>query len=1076
MRFDLLPPSTTGIHFQNQLTPTDQLNILTYLYYYNGGGVGAGDFNNDGLIDLYFTGNQVADRLYLNRGKFKFKDITITSGIHNEDGWTTGVSLVDINHDGWLDIYVCKVGKYRSIQGHNLLYVNQGTSHNEVPTFKEEAEKFGLNIVSFSTQAVFFDYDLDHDLDMFLLNHSVHPNRAFGKGVKRLNFDSLSGDKLYENHEGKFMDISKQAGIYQGTIGYGLGVSISDLTNDGYPDIYVGNDFFENDYLYIHQKDGTFQDIIANDTHNMGHTTHYSMGNAITDLNGDGRTDILSLDMLPNELATYKSSGMEHAYPVYAYFLKNGYHPQYTQNTLHLNLGNGKFSEIGFASGIAATEWSWTALVQDLNMDGIKDIYITNGIVGATNDMDFINFIAQELLQQKIEEGSHDMLTFTKKLPSKKAHNYAYQGKRDLTYQDVSSQWFQSHPSFSNGGIYADLDNDGDPDIVINNIDKPAFVYKNNTINRETNYLKVHFQGPPKNTLGIGARVEVYAGTLFLMEENYPIKSYLSSVPTEIIFGLGNHKTIDSLKIIWPGGNCERKHHVAPNQRISADFRNATELCCLHAKEPPLRMLHNVKPTIDFIHTENQSLEFDRDPLIPFGKGNEGPKISVADVNGDGLDDFFVGGAKWQPSKLFTQDSIGNFSAIQQDLWNKHAKNEDTDHEFFDMEGDGDLDLIVVSGGNEFKTGETIRPQLYENTNEGYQPKHSSLHNIEVNASLVKAVDLENDGDLDLIIGSNTIPGEFGKPSTNYLLVNDGSGVFKDLTNVLSKTFRKIGLIEDISIVDIDENGFQDLIVVGYWMPISIFMNNGRKLKDFPIENSNGWWNCVQAADFDKDGDTDVVAGNWGYNTRLKASNIYPIELYLNDFDSNGEIDPILTYYYEKTQTTLASKDELTKQLPYLNKKYLSYKRYARAGLPELFTAEKLASSEIKLITELASCYFENTGDNTYVKRPLPLKAQFSSVWAIQVEDLDENGFMDLLLVGNQHEISTQLGRSDASHGVVLLNDQHGFFTALDQQSFDISGPARDIEQINIRGEKHLMISINNGLLNFLKKATDKYE
>ncbi len=1071
-QFDLLPASLSGVSFQNQLNPTSELNILNYLYYYNGGGVGAGDFNNDGLSDLYFVGNQVNDGLYLNTGALEFQDITKESGITNKDGWTTGVSIVDINHDGWLDIYICKVGSYRSIKGRNLLYVNQGLAKgSRIPLFKEEAEKYGLAISSFATQAAFFDFDLDHDLDLFLLNHSVHPNRTYGKGSKRIRVDTLAGDKLFENREGVYVDVSKKSGIYQGVIGYGLGVSIGDVTNDGFPDIYVGNDFFENDYLYINQQDGTFKDILTKEANSVGHTTHYSMGNAMADMNNDGWLDILSLDMLPQDLVTFKSSGSEYTYPIYSYYLKNGYHPQYMQNTLHLNLGSAKFSEIGFFSGVSATEWSWSVLAQDFDLDGFKDVYITNGICGATNDMDFINFIAQNHIQQQINEGSKDILNFTANLPRKKLQNYTYKGN-GVTYEDMSLKWFDDQPSFSNGSVSADLDNDGDLDLIVNNINEPAFIYRNNAERSGNSYLKLKFKGPEKNPRGVGATVEVFTSSKKQLGENYPVSSYLSSNATEMVFGLGKGEKIERLKVKWPGGRQEERYQVLANKTLILDYQNAKEYDPVPSIETEFSLLSNVDLSIDFEHRENQPLEFDRDPLIPFGKGNEGPKVSVADVNNDGLEDFFIGGAKWQSDVLFVQNDSGFFDPVQQELWEITNKNETTDQVFLDADGDGDLDLIVASGGNEFAQGKPVSLRYYENDKGVFHLKNDAFGNLSLNVSVIDTLDIERDGDMDLLVCSNTVPLSFGETSQNYILVNDGLGVFKDQSEKWSSLFSHVGLVEDIEIADFDGNGFDDVLMTGYWMTNTLLLNDGSRFRSLSIDDSKGWWNTINVADFDRDGDLDFVVGNWGLNTRLKASIKEPIRLYRNDFDGNGKIDPILTYFYNGLEITLASKDELVKQLPHLNKKYLSYSRFAKASLSELLSKEKLTLSDLKEVTELASCYFENKGGNDFVKRQLPASAQFSSVHDILIDDLNNDGFPDLLLVGNQYEISTQLGRLDASHGLILLNDQRGFFDEATKQQFDVSGPARSVEKLRIGGEEHFIVGINDAEPIFLKKLS----
>ncbi|MEQ9298684.1 MAG: VCBS repeat-containing protein [Cyclobacteriaceae bacterium] len=1069
-RFVKLEESVTGVDFINGLSPTVDLNILTYLYYYNGAGVGAGDFNNDGLTDLYFVGNQRQDELYLNSGSFEFKEVAKKVGIDNDDGWSFGVSVVDINNDGLLDIYLTKVGDYLSIEGHNLLYVNQGIADEGLPYFEEKAKDYQLDFKGFSTHAAFFDFDQDGDLDLYLLNHSVHPNRSYGKGAKRLEVDALAGDRLYENHEGVFEDVSELAGILQGSIGYGLGVSIGDITNDGYPDIYVGNDFFESDYLYINQGDGSFDEVNTRNHHALGHTSHFSMGNAMADLNNDGWSDIVSLDMLPEELSTYKVSGHEDTYSIYSQFLKNGYSPQYMQNTLHFNLGQGTFSEVGHYAGIAATEWSWGVLAADFDMDGHKDLHITNGIVGATNDMDFISFIAQDEIQRKISEsGALDIESFSSKLPQKKVHNYAFRNLADGTFGNVTENWLGSESSFSSGSVAVDLDNDGDLDLVVNNIDGRAGIYRNTTIERDSvNYIKVKLLGDDKNINGVGARIKLYAGDLFISQENYAGTSYLSSSQTAMTIALGEFKSIDSLVVIWPGGKYQKMVDVDANQQITVMQEEANG-DYNYAQNKVDTFLINAKPPFDFVHQEITTLEFDRDGLIPYAKGHEGPGVSVADVNKDGLEDVFICGSRGYASVLLVQSKDGSFQQSQQDLFNLHTIHEDTDNLFVDVDGDDDPDLIVVSGGNEFNKGAPLQPRLYINDDGLFAWDSTNFGNVQLHAAVIKSFDLEGDGDADLVIGANTVAWSFGNASKNYLLRNDGSGHFQDVSESYAQDFHNAGLIEDIAVVDWDQNGLQDLVVLGHWMPIELYLNDGQSLEqaEIGLDNTHGWWNTLEVADFDQDGDLDIVAGNWGLNSRLKASADEPIMLYLNDFDENDKVDPIVTYWYKGVETTLASKDELTKSLPFLNKKFLSYESFAEASVVELFGKDKLEESSRKKAYELANCFFENT-ERGLVQRKLPMSTQFSSVHDIEAADFNHDGFLDLLLVGNTLEISTQLGRLDASHGILLVNDQKGWFNE-PTRTFGISGVARDVEKIDIEDRAYFIIGRNNGALVFLE-------
>jgi len=1072
--FVSLKKNKTQINFQNNLTSTADLNILNYLYYYNGAGVAAADFNNDGLADIYFTGNQTEDKLFLNLGGLQFKNITKEAHINNPLPWTTGVTTVDINNDGFLDIYICKLGKHNAINGKNLLYLNQGLDKNGIPVFKESASLFGLDIVSLATQATFFDYDKDGDLDLFLMNHSLYPNSNYGKGDTRRQIDEMSGDKLYENKQGTYVDVSTQSGIFQGKIGYGLGVSIGDVTNDGYPDIYVGNDFFENDYLYINQKDKTFLDVISKDKTTLGHTSHYSMGNAIADLNNDSRLDIISLDMLPENLTTYKTSGLEFPYQTYQYYLKNGYAPQFMQNTLHYNNGNGTFSETAYLSGIAATEWSWSPIVADYDNDGFKDLYITNGILGATNDMDYINFISNEEIQKQLAtEKSQRNLELSKQIPQKKVKNYFYKNNQDKTFKNVTSTWVSHGNSYSNGGASVDLDNDGDLDLVINNINEDAFILENTSDqNSQNSYLKIKFKGNSKNIFGIGTTVKAYYQNQVIIEENYTTKGYLSSVEPKIHLGLGDAKVIDSLEIIWSTNAFETLRNIKPNQEIVVYYENALKNYFHNVSEKQSSFFVNKDSIIDFKHKDSQSLEFNRDQIIPYASTNLGPHIAVSDINNDGLEDFFIGGGKSQSSQLFIQNKKGKFTSEQSDIFKNDAIHEDVYAVFFDANRDSFKDLLVVSGGNEFKKGAPLQPKLYINNKGKFKRDTAQFKNIETNASKVSAIDIDNDGDMDISILSNMVPWQFGKTPTQYIFENDGQGNFKDVTLNFGIDFKESGNVTDIVWIDLNEDNFLDAIVVGYWMPIKVFMNDGEKLtlqKNTQLQKTNGWWNSIKANDFDKDGDIDFIVGNWGLNTRLKATSDEPITLYSNDFDDNGTIDPVITHFYQKQETPFASKDELVKQIPFLNKKYLSYKDFANASFTDLFPKEKIYKAYKKQIFELGSCYFENLGNATFKKHQLPFMAQISSVNDIALDDYNNDGFMDVFLVGNNYNINTQLGKLDASHGIILLNNKIGFFDENLDQDFNISGEARNIEKLLINNELFYVISINNDVPIFIK-------
>ncbi|NDV15128.1 hypothetical protein GO009_03750 [Muricauda sp. TY007] len=1072
--FVLKSSKDTGIKFKNQLKQTPELNILNYLYFYNGAGVAAGDFNGDGLVDLYFTSNQESDRLYLNQGDFKFVDVTAPSQIINKTGWTTGVTHADVNNDGLLDIYVCKVGDHETIRGQNLLFINQGNNEQGIPTFKEEAAKYGLDFIGYSTQAAFFDYDLDGDLDMYLMNHSVNPNRSYGKGSKRKIVDSMSGDILFKNENGQYIDASKEAGIFQGTIGYGLGLAISDVNNDGFPDIYIGNDFFENDYLYINQKDGTFKETISEDDTKLGHTTHFSMGNDIADINNDGLSDILSLDMLPEDLEAYKTSGLEHPYPVYQQYLKNGFAPQYMSNALHLNLDGKNFGEIANLSGIDATEWSWGALFADYDNDGFKDLFISNGIQGVTNDMDYINYISNEEIQKNIEQGLSDKdMELIDRLPKKKVQNYFYKNKGGTQFKNVTTTWGPQIDSYSNGCVYADLDNDGDLDLVVNNVNQDAFIMENTL--KGNNYLKIQFDGSPKNKFGIGAKAIVFGTTGKSVQENIPTRGFMSAKDNSLNFGVGKDSIIDSIQVIWPQGKYQTIKNVKANQVLQLSYSDASGNYFAEKDRESTPNFYTSSGNLNFVHKEYTTLDFDRNPLIPFAYSNEGPSISVGDINNDGLDDIFISGGKKQASKLYLQDAEGNFKEHQNDLFEEDAINEDTSHVFADIDTDGDLDLVVVSGGNEFTTGKPLQPRLYRN-NGGRLLKENTLTQIEVNASKIGAVDFDSDGDLDLFIASNAVPTQFGAKAKQYLLENDGTGSFKEVTNSFAPELQDVGNIKDFVWKDIDGNGFPDLIVAGHWTPVTIFLNNGKQLssqKNNGLGNTNGWWNTVELADLDNDGDLDILAGNWGLNTKFSASQEKPLTLYINDFDNNGSIETVVTHFHGNRETAFASKDELAKQMPFLNKKFLFYKDFAKASLEDLFGKDKLEEATKRKVYTLSTSYFKNDGSNNFTEKQLPNLVQSSTVNDIYLAKNSKEKINEILMVGNNFEISTQLGRLDASHGFLLENDDQGNVSW--KESLGISGAARKIEKIIVNGKEAFIITINNDAPTFLvKKQNDK--
>ncbi len=1075
--FTSLPPSSTGIDFENQLTEAEDFNIIEYLYFNNGAGVAAGDINNDGLIDLYFSANQLENKLYLNKGSLKFEDITTTSGTEGTGDWSTGVAMADVNGDGLVDIHVCNVGDYKGLGGHNQLFINQGDL-----TFKEESAKYGLDFIGFSTQVAFFDYDLDGDLDMYLLNHSVHSSRSYGMSDLRMEEDLRAGDRLYRNdasESGRFFhEVSAEAGIYRSHIGYGLGVNTSDINNDGYPDIYISNDFHENDYLYINNGDGTFSEQL---TSMIAHTSRSSMGNDVADMNNDGLADIMVLDMLPDDQQILKQSGTEDELELFRMKLQYGYAPQYVHNTLQLNLGNGQFSEIGRLAGVHSTDWSWSALFCDVDNDGWKDLFITSGIYRRPNDLDYVKFLTGGNRYSPTKNlDSISNRTLFEHMPLQADINHLFKNNGDFTFTPMETQWGLDKPDYSNGSTYADLDNDGDMELIVNNINGPASVYRNNADHiLDRHFLRIELKGSELNRNGIGARVSIYAGGQQQMAQLSGTRGFMSSTLDHLHFGLGSDTLVDSLTVCWPGLLEQKLINVKVDQTIQLDISKASTAVLNTEPGTPETIFSSVSvPGLEFRHRENDWEDIDREALIPANLSAEGPALAVGDVNGDGLKDVFVGGATDQVSQLFIQLPGAKYTALAAPVLLADRYTEDVDAAFFDADGDGDQDLYLVRGGSEeFAGSPLLNDRLLLNDGQG-NFEHSPPGSIPLlmqNGSCVRPADFDGDGDMDLFLGTRSIPGAYGISPEQFLLENDGSGRFTPLPPERLGTLHKAGMVTDACWVDQDQDGDPDLVVVGTWMNISIFENDHGAFTDITsasgLGETAGWWNCIGIADLDMDGDLDLVAGNHGLNSMLKASVQEPVELWLNDFDNNGIPDPIISSYHDGSSYPIASLDELKRQIIGVDQIYPSYASYGGQTVTDIFGEELLAKSLKKQATQFESAIFINKGDGTYETKPLSREAQFSPIRDFLVGDFDKDGIPDLLLAGNNYSTRPSLGRQDASFGWLMLGNNSFEYETLwpAESGFSLAGDMRKMHLIEIEEEAFILTLPNNGTIQLFK-------
>jgi len=1074
-RFELLGPQATGIGFVNALNPTPERNIFNYLYYYDGGGVAAGDLNRDGLPDLYFTSNEGRNRLYINRGDFKFEDVTDRAFEAQPDFWSTGVVLVDINGDGLLDIYVSNVGGYPPFTGHNQLFINQGSDRQGVPRFVERAAAYGLDLVGLSTQAVFFDCDQDGDLDLYMMNHSLHAFGTFTDTTLRRTRHPLAGDRLFRNTGGRFREITDQAGIYSSALGYGLGIGVGDLNEDGHPDFYIGNDFHEDDYLYLNKGDCTFTESLGK---MIRHTSYSSMGNDLVDINNDGLIDIISLDMLPEEYEDSKASVTEDPPDIADLKRSYGYKDQVSRNTLQLNRGRGKFSEIGLLAGVSATDWSWAALGADFDNDGHTDIFITNGIYRRTNDLDYTNFISQPDIQRRLRGPLTEAdLKLADRAPSVSKPDYMYRNRGTLFFENVSAQWGFDQPTFANGAAYVDLDNDGDLDLVTNNVNQPASVYRNMTRERSpatSNYLKVRFNGPPGNTFGIGARITIPRDdNKVIIRELYPVRGFQSSVEPVLHVGLDSLDVIPELHVRWPNGKQQTLRNIRTGQTLSVDYRDAGAPPEKQRATAPVALFEEITDRlgISYKHEENSFNEFNREALMPHMVSREGPALAVGDVNGDGLEDFFVGGAKRQAGSLFIQQRDGTFKEKKVAAFQEDFVYEDVDAHLVDLTGDGKLDLLVVSGGNEYSgASEYMQPRLYVNDGAGnFSRDLDRLPRIRLTGSVAAVADVNGDGLPDLFLGARAMPWGYGASPTSYLLINRGGGHFETDTSGFGKRFSDLGLVTGARWADMDGDGRQDLVVASEWSNLKIVPGSGERTVEIP--GSSGLWNTLALADLDNDGRPDILAGNLGLNSKFKASETAPLRMYVDDFDRNGTIEQIITWIDRDGRERLfATKDELDTQLPAMHQRFATYRAFANAGLNDVMSRRLLDRAVHYSVTELRSAVFYNHPDG-FSTVALPVTSQFSQIRDFLVRDLNGDGFLDVISVGNFYDATAQRGRYDADYGNVLINDGHGRLRHLPNRDIDwyLEGQIRRIELIRIGARPVVIVAENGGPLRFFR-------
>lgn len=1053
--FRLVPSSETNIDFVNQLTEAPNTNVLMYEYFYNGGGVAVGDLNGDGLEDLYFTANMSPNKLYLNKGRLKFQDITDASGAGGRPGpWKTGVTIADVNGDGKSDIFISYSGKVRGVNRTKQLFINQGNVDG-VPKFIDQAAEYGLADTSYTTQAVFFDYDLDNDLDLLLLNHNPNNlpilDEAASKALMNVP-DPAIGPRLFENRNNKFVDVTSAAGIVSTALSYGLGAAVSDINGDGWPDLYISNDYSAPDYLYINNQKKSFVNQLSS---YLGQISNFSMGNNISDINNDGLPDIFTLDMLPESNDRQKLLFAPDNYEKFNLGLRSGFYYQYMRNMLHVNNGNGSFSETGQFSGISNTDWSWAPLFADFDNDGKKDLFVTNGFTRDFTNMDFMKYMGDYLQNRRLVRD--DILNLVQQIPSSSLKNYIFKNKGSLQFENIGSDWGFDSTANSNGAVYADLDNDGDLDLVVNNINQPAFVYENKTAGKKgTNYLNIQLVSNTTNTQALGTKVTIYTKDQLQFLEQMPNRGYQSVVSAVLHFGVADHEVIDSLRVIWPGGKTQLLKAVKPNQLLKLQQADAKDQ--IRSSLPAPAIFKEIAPGINPAVANNEVNDFKRQPLMVNPLSYPGPVLAKADVNGDGLEDLFIGNAPGAVSEIYLQQKGGRFTRFSQPAFEADKNSQDADAVFFDANGDGHMDLYVCSGGyHNFVPGDKLlQDRLYLNNSEGLFTKSAdALPELTSSKGCVAVSDINGDGFADLFVGGRVIPGRYPEMPESYILINDGKGKFTNATSTISPALQKAGLITDAIFLDLNNDKKNDLVICGEWMPVSVYININGKLENKTAEyfdaDYSGWWNKVDTADLNGDGIPELIAGNFGENSQIRASEKMPAEMYFKDFDDNGAVDPILCCYIQGKSYPYVTRDELLDQISMMRTKYTDYKSYANTTLTDIFTGEQLKDAGHLVAKTLSTGYFTRQGNGKFSFKPLPAEAQLSPIFAIETGDFDKDGKQDLVLGGNINHPRLRLGKSDANYGLFLRGDGKGNFSATPQRNsgFNLRGEVRSITSIN---------------------------